>query len=421
MPTVSDYLDVKGSVIGIMIGKQRKRLHLQTKQKKYTQSGFIRDEDGDRICCARTLSGIECGELILKDTTVYERLLKKINRIYFTDNAFDNAFLDIVRNLYEVVVEKDYQEAFALKEYLANDFGFGKEDFFYYEVTSLFNLILDYMFSNTMPEKIEKLELYDDIVPFFPDQFRYLYYCLRIEICIRNDESEQKKTELFKMLDNTGIRTELSKLALLRHQYYEKNQISNISNIYHESLMQKSLPYLFEYYVLLCYIAIDTGADPSGYYELALHIANKVNMFPSTKIRKVLINMGSDHVINGRYQDAINCFEQATLQEKDRHIVVPHLVLACYDNLKDTIKIKEVITDLRKNINLYAEANRKIINYYFLKYNGMKSGELLNYIVDELSEVLPMGSINRDLFINELKYLCKETKSYKAFYDFATE
>ncbi len=189
----SNFLNFKSLILGVLIGINRKELYKATASRRFTQIGFTSSLDGN-ICCPRTLSDVEKGKLVLKNSNTYRNLLTKLDKTYIKYSNFDNEFFLIADQLFDAIRNNDHDRAVMIKRHMIDKYEFMENEIFYYETSKVIKIILNDFLEESID--ILEFELYDQIIPYFPDKIKYLYYTLRIE-SMNNEDIKYEKYLMF--------------------------------------------------------------------------------------------------------------------------------------------------------------------------------------------------------------------------------
>lgn len=388
-------------------------VHLyRTQQFKYlSQNSFLLNEYNEPICTRQTLSKIEQG-VIIKNDSIYEELLKKVNLKFNTDYCIEE-FLptSIFSDLLNACDYYNLEKLISISESYIKQLNPFKEYIFFHEYYECFKWIYTYYSSFELPT-LQSTE-----------------YIISLKNIINSNLYEVMIDLVFKKRTISGI------YDFSYFDFKNSNSMINRGNhmmiLYNQSKLSEMLDYcqdleeeyssknnyirLLDIYSLKGFAFSNT--EKEKFEKLVSQINHTVEAhnsnIPEIKISQLLKNIGLQAFRIDMYDIAINYLEQYIAMDSPYANIVGIDLCISYqktnkiDQLKSFIQSKEVYKGDSQYENL--------LNYFILKYKYQTDNDELSYfIVNKVPIIIDntMGKY-KQFFYEELSMLVEQTKRYK--------
>lgn len=388
-------------------------IHLyRTQQFKHlSQNSFLLNEYNEPICTRQTLSKIEQG-VIIKNDSIYEELLKKVNLKFNTDYCIEEFLPTPI--FFDLLNACDYynlEKLISISESYIKQLNPFKEYIFFHEYYECFKWIYTYYSSFELPT-LQSTE-----------------YIISLKNIINSNLYEVMMDLVFKKRTISGI------YDFSYFDFKNSNSMINRGNhmmiLYNQSKLSEMLDYcqdleeeyssknnyirLLDIYSLKGFAFSNT--EKEKFEKLVSQINHTVEAhnsnIPKIKISQLLKNIGLQAFRIDMYDIAINYLEQYIAMDSPyAHIVGIDLCISYQktnkiNQLKSFIQSKEVY----KGDSQY----KNLLNYFILKYKYQTDNDELSYfIVNKVPIIIDntMGKY-KQFFYEELNMLVEQTKRYK--------
>ncbi len=388
-------------------------IHLyRTQQFKHlSQNSFLLNEYNEPICTRQTLSKIEQG-VIIKNDSIYEELLKKVNLKFNTDYCIEE-FLptSIFSDLLNACDYYNLEKLISISESYIKQLNPFKEYIFFHEYYECFKWIYTYYSSFELPT-LQSTE-----------------YIISLKNIINSNLYEVMMDLVFKKRTISGI------YDFSYFDFKNSNSMINRGNhmmiLYNQSKLSEMLDYCQdleeEYFSKNNYIRLldiyslkgfaFSNTEKEKFEKLVSQINHTVEAhnsnIPKIKISQLLKNIGLQAFRIDMYDIAINYLEQYIAMDSPYANIVGIDLCISYqktnkiNQLKSFIQSKEVYNGDSQYENL--------LNYFILKYKYQTDNDELSYfIVNKVPIIIDntMGKY-KQFFYEELSMLVEQTKRYK--------
>lgn len=388
-------------------------IHLyRTQQFKHlSQNSFLLNEYNEPICTRQTLSKIEQG-VIIKNDSIYEELLKKVNLKFNTDYCIEE-FLptSIFSDLLNACDYYNLEKLISISESYIKQLNPFKEYIFFHEYYECFKWIYTYYSSFELPT-LQSTE-----------------YIISLKNIINSNLYEVMMDLVFKKRTISGI------YDFSYFDFKNSNSMINRGNhmmiLYNQSKLSEMLDYCQdleeEYFSKNNYIRLldiyslkgfaFSNTEKEKFEKLVSQINHIVEAhnsnIPKIKISQLLKNIGLQAFRIDMYDIAINYLEQYIAMDSPYANIVGIDLCISYqktnkiNQLKSSIQSKEVYKGDSQYENL--------LNYFILKYKYQTDNDELSYfIVNKVPIIIDntMGKY-KQFFYEELSMLVEQTKRYK--------
>lgn len=388
-------------------------IHLyRTQQFKHlSQNSFLLNEYNEPICTRQTLSKIEQG-VIIKNDSIYEELLKKVNLKFNTDYCIEE-FLptSIFSDLLNACDYYNLEKLISISESYIKQLNPFKEYIFFHEYYECFKWIYTYYSSFELPT-LQSTE-----------------YIISLKNIINSNLYEVMMDLVFKKRTNSGI---------YDFSYFDfKNSSSMINRgnhmmiLYNQSKLSEMLDYcqdleeeyssknnyirLLDIYSLKGFAFSNT--EKEKFEKLVSQINHTVEAhnsnIPEIKISQLLKNIGLQAFRIDMYNIAINYLEQYIAMDSPYANIVGIDLCISYQKTNKINQLKSFIQS--KEVYKGDSQYENLLNYFILKYKYQTDNDELSYfIVNKIPIIIDntMGKY-KQFFYEELSMLVEQTKRYK--------
>lgn len=388
-------------------------IHLyRTQQFKHlSQNSFLLNEYNEPICTRQTLSKIEQG-VIIKNDSIYEELLKKVNLKFNTDYCIEE-FLptSIFSDLLNACDYYNLEKLISISESYIKQLNPFKEYIFFHEYYECFKWIYTYYSSFELPT-LQSTE-----------------YIISLKNIINSNLYEVMMDLVFKKRTISGI---------YDFSYFDfKNSSSMINRgnhmmiLYNQSKLSEMLDYcqdlekeysgknnyirLLDIYSLKGFAFSNT--EKEKFEKLVSQINHTVEAhnsnIPKIKISQLLKNIGLQAFRIDMYNIAINYLEQYIAMDSPYANIVGIDLCISYQKTNKINQLKSFIQS--KEVYKGDSQYENLLNYFILKYKYQTDNNELSYfIVNKVPIIIDntMGKY-KQFFYEELSMLVEQTKRYK--------
>ena len=388
-------------------------IHLyRTQQFKHlSQNSFLLNEYNEPICTRQTLSKIEQG-VIIKNDSIYEELLKKVNLKFNTDYCIEE-FLptSIFSDLLNACDYYNLEKLISISESYIKQLNPFKEYIFFHEYYECFKWIYTYYSSFELPT-LQSTE-----------------YIISLKNIINSNLYEVMMDLVFKKRTISGI------YDFSYFDFKNSNSMINRGNhmmiLYNQSKLSEMLDYcqdleeeyssknnyirLLDIYSLKGFAFSNT--EKEKFEKLVSQINHTVEAhnsnIPEIKISQLLKNIGLQAFRIDMYDIAINYLEQYIAMDSPYANIVGIDLCISYQKTNNINQLKSFIQS--KEVYKGDSQYENLLNYFILKYKYQTDNDELSYfIVNKVPIIIDntMGKY-KQFFYEELSMLVEQTKRYK--------
>lgn len=388
-------------------------IHLyRTQQFKHlSQNSFLLNEYNEPICTRQTLSKIEQG-VIIKNDSMYEELLKKVNLKFNTDYCIEE-FLptSIFSDLLNACDYYNLEKLISISESYIKQLNPFKEYIFFHEYYECFKWIYTYYSSFELPT-LQSTE-----------------YIISLKNIINSNLYEVMMDLVFKKRTISGI------YDFSYFDFKNSNSMINRGNhmmiLYNQSKLSEMLDYCQdleeEYFSKNNYIRLldiyslkgfaFSNTEKEKFEKLVSQINHIVEAhnsnIPKIKISQLLKNIGLQAFRIDMYDIAINYLEQYIAMDSPYANIVGIDLCISYQKTNKINQLKSFIQS--KEVYKGDSQYENLLNYFILKYKYQTDNDELSYfIVNKVPIIIDntMGKY-KQFFYEELSMLVEQTKRYK--------
>lgn len=388
-------------------------IHLyRTQQFKHlSQNSFLLNEYNEPICTRQTLSKIEQG-VIIKNDSIYEELLKKVNLKFNTDYCIEE-FLptSIFSDLLNACDYYNLEKLISISESYIKQLNPFKEYIFFHEYYECFKWIYTYYSSFELPT-LQSTE-----------------YIISLKNIINSNLYEAMMDLVFKKRTISGI------YDFSYFDFKNSNSMINRGNhmmiLYNQSKLSEMLDYcqdleeeyssknnyirLLDIYSLKGFAFSNT--EKEKFEKLVSQINHTVEAhnsnIPKIKKSQLLKNIGLQAFRIDMYDIAINYLEQYIAMDSPYANIVGIDLCISYQKTNKINQLKSFIQS--KEVYKGDSQYENLLNYFILKYKYQTDNDELSYfIVNKVPIIIDntMGKY-KQFFYEELNMLVEQTKRYK--------
>lgn len=388
-------------------------IHLyRTQQFKHlSQNSFLLNEYNEPICTRQTLSKIEQG-VIIKNDSIYEELLKKVNLKFNTDYCIEE-FLptSIFSDLLNACDYYNLEKLISISESYVKQLNPFKEYIFFHEYYECFKWIYTYYSSFELPT-LQSTE-----------------YIISLKNIINSNLYEVMMDLVFKKRTISGI------YDFSYFDFKNSNSMINRGNhmmiLYNQSKLSEMLDYcqdleeeyssknnyirLLDIYSLKGFAFSNT--EKEKFEKLVSQINHTVEAhnsnIPKIKISQLLKNIGLQAFRIDMYDIAINYLDIYIAMDSPYANIVGIDLCISYQKTNKINQLKSFIQS--KEVYKGDSQYENLLNYFILKYKYQTDNDELSYfIVNKVPIIIDntMGKY-KQFFYEELSMLVEQTKRYK--------
>lgn len=388
-------------------------IHLyRTQQFKHlSQNSFLLNEYNEPICTRQTLSKIEQG-VIIKNDSIYEELLKKVNLKFNTDYCIEE-FLptSIFSDLLNACDYYNLEKLISISESYVKQLNPFKEYIFFHEYYECFKWIYTYYSSFELPtlQSTEYIILLKNIIN------SNLYEVMIDLVFKKRTISGIYDFSYFDFKNSNSMINRGNHMMILYNQSKLSEMLDYCQDLEEEYTSKNNYIRLLDIYSLKGFAFSNT--EKEKFEKLVFQINHTVEAhnsnIPEIKISQLLKNIGLQAFRIDMYNIAINYLEQYIAMDSPYANIVGIDLCISYqktnkiDQLKSFIQSKEVYKGDSQYENL--------LNYFILKYKYQTDNDELSYfIVNKVPIIIDntMGKY-KQFFYEELSMLVEQTKRYK--------
>ena len=388
-------------------------IHLyRTQQFKHlSQNSFLLNEYNEPICTRQTLSKIEQG-VIIKNDSIYEELLKKVNLKFNTDYCIEE-FLptSIFSDLLNACDYYNLEKLISISESYIKQLNPFKEYIFFHEYYECFKWIYTYYSSFELPT----LQSTEYIISLKNIINSNLYEVMMDLVFKKRTISGIYDFSYFDFKNSSSMINRGNHMMILYNQSKLSEMLDYCQDLEEEYSSKNNYIRLLDIYSLKGFAFSNT--EKEKFEKLVSQINHTVEAhnsnIPEIKISQLLKNIGLQAFRIDMYNIAINYLEQYIAMDSPYANIVGIDLCISYqktnkiDQLKSFIQSKEVY----KGDSPY----ENLLNYFILKYKYQTDNDELSYfIVNKVPIIIDntMGKY-KQFFYEELSMLVEQTKRYK--------
>lgn len=388
-------------------------IHLyRTQQFKHlSQNSFLLNEYNEPICTRQTLSKIEQG-VIIKNDSIYEELLKKVNLKFNTDYCIEE-FLptSIFSDLLNACDYYNLEKLISISESYIKQLNPFKEYIFFHEYYECFKWIYTYYSSFELPtlQSTEYIILLKNIIN------SNLYEVMMDLVFKKRTISGIYDFSYFDFKNSNSMINRGNHMMILYNQSKLSEMLDYCQDLEKEYSSKNNYIRLLDIYSLKGFAFSNT--EKEKFEKLVSQInyiveAHNSNI-PKIKISQLLKNIGLQAFRIDMYDIAINYLEQYIAMDSPYANIVGIDLCISYQKTNKINQLKSFIQS--KEVYKGDSQYENLLNYFILKYKYQTDNDELSYfIVNKVPIIIDntMGKY-KQFFYEELSMLVEQTKRYK--------
>ena len=388
-------------------------IHLyRTQQFKHlSQNSFLLNEYNEPICTRQTLSKIEQG-VIIKNDSIYEELLKKVNLKFNTDYCIEE-FLptSIFSDLLNACDYYNLEKLISISESYIKQLNPFKEYIFFHEYYECFKWIYTYYSSFELPtlQSTEYIILLKNIIN------SNLYEVMMDLVFKKRTISGIYDFSYFDFKNSNSMINRGNHMMILYNQSKLSEMLDYCQDLEEEYSSKNNYIRLLDIYSLKGFAFSNT--EKEKFEKLVSQINHTVEAhnsnIPEIKISQLLKNIGLQAFRIDMYNIAINYLEQYIAMDSPYANIVGIDLCISYQKTNKIYQLKSFIQS--KEVYKGDSQYENLLNYFILKYKYQTDNDELSYfIVNKVPIIIDntMGKY-KQFFYEELSMLVEQTKRYK--------
>lgn len=388
-------------------------IHLyRTQQFKHlSQNSFLLNEYNEPICTRQTLSKIEQG-VIIKNDSIYEELLKKVNLKFNTDYCIEE-FLptSIFSDLLNACDYYNLEKLISISESYIKQLNPFKEYIFFHEYYECFKWIYTYYSSFELPtlQSTEYIILLKSIIN------SNLYEVMMDLVFKKRTISGIYDFSFFDFKNSNSMINRGNHMMILYNQSKLSEMLDYCQDLEEEYSSKNNYIRLLDIYSLKGFAFSNT--EKEKFEKLVSQINHTVEAhnsnIPKIKISQLLKNIGLQAFRIDMYNIAINYLEQYIAMDSPYANIVGIDLCISYQKTNKINQLKSFIQS--KEVYKGDSQYENLLNYFILKYKYQTDNDELSYfIVNKVPIIIDntMGKY-KQFFYEELSMLVEQTKRYK--------
>lgn len=388
-------------------------IHLyRTQQFKHlSQNSFLLNEYNEPICTRQTLSKIEQG-VIIKNDSIYEELLKKVNLKFNTDYCIEE-FLptSIFSDLLNACDYYNLEKLISISESYIKQLNPFKEYIFFHEYYECFKWIYTYYSSFELPtlQSTEYIILLKNIIN------SNLYEVMMDLVFKKRTISGIYDFSYFDFKNSNSMINRGNHMMILYNQSKLSEMLDYCQDLEEEYSSKNNYIRLLDIYSLKGFAFSNT--EKEKFEKLVSQINHTVEVhnsnIPKIKISQLLKNIGLQAFRIDMYDIAINYLEQYIAMDSPYANIVGIDLCISYQKTNKINQLKSFIQS--KEVYKGDSQYENLLNYFILKYKYQTDNDELSYfIVNKVPIIIDntMGKY-KQFFYEELSMLVEQTKRYK--------
>lgn len=388
-------------------------IHLyRTQQFKHlSQNSFLLNEYNEPICTRQTLSKIEQG-VIIKNDSIYEELLKKVNLKFNTDYCIEE-FLptSIFSDLLNACDYYNLEKLISISESYIKQLNPFKEYIFFHEYYECFKWIYTYYSSFELPT----LQSTEYIVSLKNIINSNLYEVMMDLVFKKRTISGIYDFSYFDFKNSNSMINRGNHMMILYNQSKLSEMLDYCQDLEEEYFSKNNYIRLLDIYSLKGFAFSNTEKEKFEKLVSQInHIVEAHNSnIPKIKISQLLKNIGLQAFRIDMYDIAINYLEQYIAMDSPYANIVGIDLCISYQKTNKINQLKSFIQS--KEVYKGDSQYENLLNYFILKYKYQTDNDELSYfIVNKVPIIIDntMGKY-KQFFYEELSMLVEQTKRYK--------
>lgn len=388
-------------------------IHLyRTQQFKHlSQNSFLLNEYNEPICTRQTLSKIEQG-VIIKNDSIYEELLKKVNLKFNTDYCIEE-FLptSIFSDLLNACDYYNLEKLISISESYVKQLNPFKEYIFFHEYYECFKWIYTYYssFELTTLQSTEYIISLKNIIN------SNLYEVMMDLVFKKRTISGIYDFSYFDFKNSNSMINRGNHMMILYNQSKLSEMLDYCQDLEEEYSIKNNYIRLLDIYSLKGFAFSNT--EKEKFEKLVSQINHTVEAhnsnIPKIKTSQLLKNIGLQAFRIDMYDIAINYFEQYIAMDSPYANIVGIDLCISYQKTNKINQLKSFIQS--KEVYKGDSQYENLLNYFILKYKYQTDNDELSYfIVNKVPIIIDntMGKY-KQFFYEELSMLVEQTKRYK--------
>lgn len=388
-------------------------IHLyRTQQFKHlSQNSFLLNEYNEPICTRQTLSKIEQG-VIIKNDSIYEELLKKVNLKFNTDYCIEE-FLptSIFSDLLNACDYYNLEKLISISESYIKQLNPFKEYIFFHEYYECFKWIYTYYSSFELPT----LQSTEYIISLKNIINSNLYEVMMDLVFKKRTISGIYDFSYFNFKNSNSMINRGNHMMILYNQSKLSEMLDYCQDLEEEYSIRNNYIRLLDIYSLKGFAFSNT--EKEKFEKLVSQINHTVEAhnsnIPKIKTSQLLKNIGLQAFRIDMYDIAINYFEQYIAMDSPYANIVGIDLCISYQKTNKINQLKSFIQS--KEVYKGDSQYENLLNYFILKYKYQTDNDELSYfIVNKVPIIIDntMGKY-KQFFYEELSMLVEQTKRYK--------
>lgn len=388
-------------------------IHLyRTQQFKHlSQNSFLLNEYNEPICTRQTLSKIEQG-VIIKNDSIYEELLKKVNLKFNTDYCIEE-FLptSIFSDLLNACDYYNLEKLISISESYIKQLNPFKEYIFFHEYYECFKWIYTYYSSFELPT----LQSTEYIISLKNIINSNLYEVMIDLVFKKRTISGIYDFSFFDFKNSNSMINRGNHMMILYNQSKLSEMLDYCQDLEKEYSSKNNYIRLLDIYSLKGFAFSNT--EKEKFKKLVSQINHTVEAhnsnIPKIKISQLLKNIGLQAFRIDMYNIAINYLEQYIAMDSPYANIVGIDLCISYQKTNKINQLKSFIQS--KEVYKGDSQYENLLNYFILKYKYQTDNDELSYfIVNKVPIIIDntMGKY-KQFFYEELSMLVEQTKRYK--------
>ena len=388
-------------------------IHLyRTQQFKHlSQNSFLLNEYNEPICTRQTLSKIEQG-VIIKNDSIYEESLKKVNLKFNTDYCIEE-FLptSIFSDLLNACDYYNLEKLISISESYIKQLNPFKEYIFFHEYYECFKWIYTYYSSFELPT----LQSTEYIISLKNIINSNLYEVMMALVFKKRPISGIYDFSYFDFKNSNSMINRGNHMMILYNQSKLSEMLDYCQDLEEEYSSKNNYIRLLDIYSLKGFAFSNT--EKEKFEKLVSQINHTVEAhnsnIPKIKISQLLKNIGLQAFRIDMYDIAINYLEQYIAMDSPYANIVGIDLCISYQKTNKINQLKSFIQS--KEVYKGDSQYENLLNYFILKYKYQTDNDELSYfIVNKVPIIIDntMGKY-KQFFYEELSMLVEQTKRYK--------
>lgn len=388
-------------------------IHLyRTQQFKHlSQNSFLLNEYNEPICTRQTLSKIE-QSVIIKNDSIYEELLKKVNLKFNTDYCIEE-FLptSIFSDLLNACDYYNLEKLISISESYIKQLNPFKEYIFFHEYYECFKWIYTYYSSFELPT----LQSTEYIISLKNIINSNLYEVMMDLVFKKRTISGIYDFSYFDFKNSSSMINRGNHMMILYNQSKLSEMLDYCQDLEEEYSSKNNYIRLLDIYSLKGFAFSNT--EKEKFEKLVSQINHTVEAhnsnIPEIEISQLLKNIGLQAFRIDMYNIAINYLEQYIAMDSPYANIVGIDLCISYQKTNKINQLKSFIQS--KEVYKGDSQYENLLNYFILKYKYQTDNDELSYfIVNKVPIIIDntMGKY-KQFFYEELSMLVEQTKRYK--------